>query len=75
MQMKISPIIAQNFYLRPVEMAAQDLLGKLLCRDGVVLRVTEVEAYGGQEDSASHCRFGKTARNAPMWGMGGHCYV
>jgi len=51
------------------------LLGKLLCRDGVVLRITEVEAYGGPEDSASHCRFGRTARNAPMWGMGGHCYV
>jgi DNA-3-methyladenine glycosylase len=73
--MKISPIIAQSFYFRPVEIVAQDLLGKLLCRDDVVLRITEVEAYGGQEDSASHCRFGKTPRNAPMWGMGGHCYV
>jgi DNA-3-methyladenine glycosylase len=69
------PIISQTFYLRPVELVAQDLLGKLLCRDGVVLRIAEVEAYGGQKDSASHCRFGKTVRNAPMWGMGGHCYV
>jgi DNA-3-methyladenine glycosylase len=41
----------------------------------VVLRITEVEAYGGQDDTASHCRFGRTARNAPMWGPGGRCYV
>ena len=73
--MQITPLIPQAFYLRPVEVVAQGLLGKLLCRDGVILRITEVEAYGGSEDSASHCRFGKTARNAPMWGMGGHCYV
>jgi DNA-3-methyladenine glycosylase len=47
----------------------------LLCRDGVVLRIAEAEAYGGREDTASHCRFGRTARNAPMWGPGGRCYV
>ena len=41
----------------------------------MVLRITEVEAYGGPEDSASHCRAGRTARNAPMWGPGGHAYV
>ena len=68
-------IIPQSFYLRPVEIVARELLGKLLCRDDVTLRITEVEAYGGSEDSASHCRSGKTLRNAPMWGMGGHCYV
>jgi len=68
-------LIPQEFYLRPVEIVARDMLGKLLCQDGVVLRITEVEAYGGIEDSASHCRFGRTQRNAPMWGMGGHCYV
>jgi len=73
--MQVAPLIPQSFYLRPVEVVAQELLGNLLCRDDVVLRITEVEAYGGPEDSASHCRFGKTPRNAPMWGMGGHCYV
>lgn len=73
--MRAGPIIEQRFYLRPVEVVAQDLLGKLLCKDGVVLRISEVEAYGGMEDSASHCRFGKTPRNEPMWGMGGRCYV
>jgi len=73
--MHLSPLIEQGFYLRPVEVVARELLGKLLCKGGVVLRITEVEAYGGMEDSASHCRFGKTPRNAPMWGSGGHCYV
>ena len=68
-------LLPQKFYLRPVDAVAPDLLGMLLCGNGIVLRITGVEAYGGPEDSASHCRFGKTARNAPMWGMGGRCYV
>jgi DNA-3-methyladenine glycosylase len=70
-----APLLSQAFYLRPAEEVTLGLLGQMLCRDGVVLRITEVEAYGGQEDTASHCRFGRTARNAPMWGPGGHCYV
>jgi len=73
--MRAAPLIEQRFYLRPVEIVAQELLGKLLCKDDVILRITEVEAYGGKEDSASHCRFGKTLRNEPMWGLGGRCYV
>jgi len=73
--MQSNALIPQNFYIRPVELVAPDLLGKLLCGSGVVLRITEVEAYGGPEDSASHCRFGKTPRNAPMWGVGGYCYI
>jgi len=54
---------------------AQDLLGRHLRHGPVALRVTEVEAYGGPEDSASHCRSGRTPRNAPMWEAGGHAYV
>jgi DNA-3-methyladenine glycosylase len=73
--MRPGPLIEQRFYLRPVEVVAQELLGKLLCKGDVVLRIADVEAYGGREDSASHCRFGKTPRNAPMWGIGGRCYV
>jgi DNA-3-methyladenine glycosylase len=51
------------------------LLGGLLVREEVILRITEVEAYGGPEDSASHARHGRTARNAPMWGPPGHAYL
>lgn len=59
----------------PAEIAAQGLLGWVLAREGVHLRITEVEAYGGSEDSASHARHGHTARNAPMWGPPGQAYL
>ena len=68
-------LIPQAFYLRPVEPVARELLGCLLRHGPVTLRITEVEAYGGQPDSASHCRHGHTARNAPMWDPGGQAYV
>lgn len=59
----------------PVDLAARRLLGQLLVREDVTLRITEVEAYGGPEDSASHARHGRTARNAPMWGPPGRAYL
>ncbi len=68
-------LIPLSFYLRPVDQVAPDLLGRHLRHGEVILRITEVEAYGGQADSASHCRFGRTPRNAPMWEQGGRTYV
>jgi DNA-3-methyladenine glycosylase len=59
----------------PVDGVARALLGMLLVHDGVVLRITEVEAYGGPGDSASHARHGRTARNGPMWGPPGRAYL
>jgi DNA-3-methyladenine glycosylase len=58
-----------------VDLAARALLGRLLVREGVTLRITEVEAYGGPEDSASHARHGRTARNEPIWGPPGRAYL
>jgi DNA-3-methyladenine glycosylase len=54
---------------------ARDLLGCHLRRDAVTLRITEVEAYRWPDDSANHCRAGRTKRNAPMWGPPGRAYV
>jgi DNA-3-methyladenine glycosylase len=55
--------------------AARLLLGCALVRDEVVLRITEVEAYCWPDDTANHCRMGRTERNAPMWGPAGRAYV
>jgi DNA-3-methyladenine glycosylase len=68
-------VLPQSFYARDALVVAEDLLGKLLCRDEVVLRISEVEAYRYPGDTASHCRMGRTPRNAPMWGAPGHAYV
>jgi len=59
----------------PVDAVARSLLGMRLVREEVNLRITEVEAYGGPGDSASHARHGRTARNAPMWGPPGRAYL
>ena len=57
------------------------LLGARLVRDDGptrgrrVGRIVEVEAYIGEDDRASHARFGRTARNAVMFGPPGVAYV
>jgi len=63
----------------PVDEAARALLGALVVRDTAsgrrVARIVETEAYGGPEDRASHARFGRTTRNAVMYGPAGRAYV
>jgi DNA-3-methyladenine glycosylase len=68
-----------DFLRGPVEEAARGLLGALVVRDDAagrrVARIVETEAYAGPEDRASHARFGRTPRNAVMFGPPGHAYV
>jgi DNA-3-methyladenine glycosylase len=64
---------------RPVAEVAPDLLGCLLsvrAEDGwAVARITEVEAYEGESDPASHAYRGINGRNAVMFGPPGHLYI
>lgn len=47
----------------------------MLTHDGVSVRLTEVEAYLGVDDAASHCARGLTRSNAAMFGPPGRMYV
>lgn len=67
--------LSRRFYSRPNDELAPALLGKrLVCGDRVG-QIVETEAYLGPDDQASHARFGKTDRNAVMFGPCGIAYV
>ena len=72
-------LIPREFFARPSVEVAPDLLGCVLeheTPDGLVaVELTEVEAYAGRSDPASHAYRGKTRRNAVMFGPPGHAYV
>ena len=69
----------RDFFARPSVPVAPDLLGCVLEHQTeaglVAVELTEVEAYAGDQDPASHAYRGKTARNAVMFGPPGHAYV
>ena len=68
-------LLPQEFYARDALHVARELIGRWLVHGPVTLRITETEAYRWPMDTANHCRAGRTARNAPMWGPPGHGYV
>jgi DNA-3-methyladenine glycosylase len=71
--------LARPWFQRPAVEVAPDLLGGFISThsaDGVVtVRLTEVEAYAGEVDPASHAFRGPSARNAAMFGEPGRLYV
>lgn len=72
-------MLKATFFQRPAPVLAPDLLGKKLVRviggERLVGIITETEAYQGQEDLACHAHFGKTKRNAVMFGEAGRAYI
>ncbi|OGY91663.1 MAG: 3-methyladenine DNA glycosylase [Candidatus Komeilibacteria bacterium RIFCSPLOWO2_02_FULL_48_11] len=72
-------ILKPQFFNRPALKVAQDLLGKFIVRryrgQETALMLTEVEAYDGHNDKASHASRGKTERNQVMFGPAGYWYV
>lgn len=72
-------ILTAAFYKRNTVTVARCLLGKVLVRKignkEIAGMITEVEAYDGFYDKASHASRGKTERNSAMFGDGGVWYV
>ncbi len=72
-------VLGPHFFNRPTLAAARDLLGKYLVRRvrgrEVAVMITEVEAYDGPYDRASHASHGLTPRNRHMFGKAGVFYV
>ncbi|USQ75017.1 DNA-3-methyladenine glycosylase [Ornithinimicrobium cryptoxanthini] len=68
-------MITHEFLARPALEVAPDLLGTVIEHDGVAVRLTEVEAYAGEQDPGSHAFRGRTRRNEVMFGPAGYLYV
>ena len=64
-----------EFYARPCDRVARDLVGKILVCRGKRLRISETEVYWGTSDTACHASRGKTKRNEVLWDEPGTVYV
>lgn len=76
----MSKRLKDDFYTMHALEAAPLLLGKFLSRrlcSGEILkyRITETEAYCGEEDTACHAKAGKTSRTAVLYERGGLSYI
>lgn len=72
-------ILPKKFFEHATVVVARDLLGKFLVRKKgkkeIAHMITEVEAYDGHKDKASHAHRGETLRNKVMFGGAGVWYV
>lgn len=67
--------VASDWLDSDARVSARLLLGSYLATAEVTVRITEVEAYAGTDDPASHAYKGPNTRNAVMFGPAGHLYT
>ena len=67
--------MAQIDWTRRADELAPQVLGGVLRHGPVAVRITEVEAYRGPDDPASHAYRGPRGRAATMYGEPGRLYV
>jgi DNA-3-methyladenine glycosylase len=72
-------MLTATFFDRRTVLVARELLGKYIVRrykgQTAALMITEVEAYDGPRDLASHARRGITPRTKYMFGPAGVLYI
>lgn len=76
----MNKVITENFFRRDCLTVAPELIGKILVRklsNGTIIkeRISETEAYRGEEDKACHASKGKTKRTEILYGKSGKIYV
>lgn len=71
--------LGASFYQRPCLAVAEDLIGKVIVfrtsQGEKRLRITQTEAYCGEDDTACHAHKGKTGRTWVMYERGGMVYL
>lgn len=71
--------LEESFYIKSAIITAPKLLGKILCTNinGKIRkkRITEIEAYYGEADTACHAHKGKTNRTRFLYEKGGITYI
>ena len=63
------------FFHRSCIEVARELVGKVLVHNGNRLRISETEAYCGEEDTACHASKGRTKRTEVMYMEAGTVYI
>ncbi|MCL2550423.1 MAG: DNA-3-methyladenine glycosylase [Methanimicrococcus sp.] len=78
--MTSSKRLTSDFYTRDVLLVAPELVGKIMVRrlptgEEMRFRITETEAYRGEEDTGCHAKAGKTKRTETLYKKGGCAYI
>ena len=64
-----------DFYHRPCDQVARDLVGKVIVCGNTRLRISETEVYWGESDTACHAHKGRTKRTEVLYAKAGTIYV